>query len=105
MPIIKSNMTKKCKNFCEKNYVDIYFKSKLTNKNKMKQLSKNQIDKSKKMISSLCKINYCNKGCIGMNHKYTNNICNSKNCKKTYKTVKKYPIDTFCSDDDMWNKK
>ena len=100
-----TNMTKKCKDFCEKDYVEKYMKSKLTNKKKMNNATKNQINKSKKIISLMCKLNYCNKGCAGLGKtkNYPNNFCNTKKCKKTYKKIKKYPIDTFCYDDDMWN--
>jgi hypothetical protein len=101
MPILKTINTKKCENFCENEYVDKFIKSK---KNKMKKVTKNQIDKGKKMISLICKMNYCNKGCIGMTKKYPNNICNTKKCKKTYNKIKKYPIDTFCSEDEIWEK-
>jgi hypothetical protein len=60
--------------------------------------------KHKAFISTMCKINYCNKGCIGMTKKYTNNMCTTKKCKNAYSKIKKYPFTTFCSEDDTWNK-
>jgi hypothetical protein len=102
--MLNFQMSNKCHDFCDKEYVKKVLKSLKKNK-KMSNKQKIQFEKGKKLIPLLCKINYCNKGCVGIDKKYNNDICNSKKCKKTYKKIKIYPIDTFCSYDYICHKK
>jgi hypothetical protein len=98
--LIKIIPTKECGKFCKTTYVDLFKKKRIKH-----NLTSKQKKSIKKIIGPLCKLTYCNEGCISMigPRKIKNNVCTGKKCKNTYTKAKKHPIQSYCEYDDVWD--